>query len=46
MLQELVRGYIGLNDYKMNADNQSAIVHFSRHEDAKIALASKILNSK
>jgi hypothetical protein len=39
MLQELVRGYKGLQDYKISSDSQSAIVHFTRHEDAKIALA-------
>jgi hypothetical protein len=41
MLQELVRGYKGLQDYKINSDNRSALVHFTRHEDAKIALAGK-----
>ena len=41
MLQELVRGYKGLQDYKINNDNRSALVHFTRHEDAKIALAGK-----
>jgi len=41
MLQELVRGYKGLQDYKINTDNRSALVHFTRHEDAKIALAGK-----
>ena len=39
MLQELVRGYKGLQDYKVSSDSQSAIVHFTRHEDAKVALA-------
>jgi hypothetical protein len=39
MLQELVRGYKGLQDYKVSSDSLSAIVHFTRHEDAKIALA-------
>jgi hypothetical protein len=41
MLQELVRGYNGLQDYKIKADSRSALVHFTRHEDAKIALAGK-----
>ena len=39
MLQELVRPFTGLQDYTLNSENQSAFVTFSRHDDAKIALA-------
>ena len=42
MLQELVRGYKGLQDYKISSDSLSAIVNFTRHDDAKIALAGNL----
>jgi len=38
MLQELVRPFNGLQEYKL-LDNERALVHFSKHEDAKVALA-------
>jgi hypothetical protein len=42
MLQELVRPFNGLQEYKL-LDNERGLVHFSKHEDAKIALAGKKL---
>ena len=41
MLQELVRGYKGLQDYKVSSDTHSATIQFTRHEDAKLALAGR-----
>jgi hypothetical protein len=38
MLQELVRPFNGLQEYKL-LDNERALVHFTKHEDAKVALA-------
>ena len=38
MLQELVRPFNGLQEYKL-VENERALVHFSKHEDAKVALA-------
>ena len=43
MLQELVRPFHGLQDYKL-LDNERALVHFSKHEDAKVALAGNIFD--
>jgi hypothetical protein len=40
MLQELVRPFNGLQEYKL-LDNERGLVYFSKHEDAKIALAGK-----
>jgi len=40
MLQELVRPFNGLQEYKL-LDNERGLVHFSKHEEAKIALAGK-----
>ena len=42
MLQELVRPFNGLQEYKL-LDNERALVHFSKHEDAKVALAGKLI---
>ena len=41
LLQELVRNYPGLQDYQLHSEKQSAVVQFTTHEDAKLALAGK-----
>ena len=42
MLHELVKGYPGLQDYKLGAAG-SAVVHFTSHQDAMLALAGNQL---
>lgn len=44
MLAELVRAYPGLEDYKLSTENNSAVVSFKDHEDAKLALAGIATN--
>jgi hypothetical protein len=39
MLQELVRSYPGLQDYSLQVEKQTAVVKFSTHDDAEVALA-------
>jgi RNA recognition motif. (a.k.a. RRM, RBD, or RNP domain) len=39
MLQELVKHYPGLQDYQLRPEKQSAVVSFSTHEEAQVALA-------
>ena len=39
MLQELVRSYPGLQEYSLQVEKQTAVVKFSTHDDAEVALA-------
>ncbi len=37
-----MRPFNGLQEYKL-LDNERAVVHFTKHEDAKVALAGKLI---